>query len=177
MIAGTNENRIAIVGQGIKSRKQTDEGAAAAKGVVHDAYVVRQGGEFLSRPGGHHERGNAALNRAEQMMRTRGNKQGAFTLIEILAVVVILGILAAVVVPRVLASSATAKVNACYQNKATINTAVERWYFEKGTWPVAAMTGIKADVNYFPDGIPACPVDATAYALDATSNRVSGHTH
>ena len=61
------------------------------------------------------------------MMRTRGNKKGAFTLIEILAVVVILGILAAVVVPRVLASSATAKINSCHQNKASVNTSSPSW--------------------------------------------------
>ncbi len=113
------------------------------------------------------------------MMRTRGNKKGAFTLIEILAVVVILGILAAVVVPRVLASSATAKINACHQNKATINSSVERWYFDVGTWPVTALTDIGADPNYFPDGIPVCPVDASFYALDiaAVTHRVVGHTH
>ena len=111
------------------------------------------------------------------MMRTQGNKKGAFTLIEILAVVVILGILAAVVVPRVLASSATAKINACLQNKASVNTAVERWYFDNGTWPVAALTDIGTDVNYFPDSIPVCPVDGSVYALDLTSNRVTGHVH
>lgn len=104
-------------------------------------------------------------------------RKSAFTLIEILAVVVILGILAVVVVPRVLASSATAKTNACYQNKASINTGVEKWYFEKGAWPVDAMTDISADVNFFPDGIPNCPVDDTAYALDTTSHRVTGHGH
>ena len=107
---------------------------------------------------------------------SRRNKN-AFTLIEILAVVVILGILAVIVVPRVLASSSTAKTNACYQNKASINTAVERWYFENGTWPLAALTDIAADVNYFPDGIPVCPVDSTAYALNVVSNRVTGHAH
>ena len=113
------------------------------------------------------------------MIRKTGRRKSAFTLIEILAVVVILGILAAVVVPRVLASSATAKINSCYQNKASINTAVERWYFDNGTWPVDALTDIGADLNYFPDGIPVCPVDSTAYALDAVSgnHRIDGHTH
>ena len=107
----------------------------------------------------------------------RNGRRRAFTLIEILAVVVILGILAVIVVPRVLASSATAKTNACYQNKAVINKSVEKWYFDSGTWPLAALTDIAADVNYFPDGIPVCPVDSTAYALDAGTNRVTGHAH
>lgn len=111
------------------------------------------------------------------MLNKIRQRKSGFTLIEILAVVMILGILASVVVPRVLASSATAKINACYQNKAVINTAVEKWYFDSGTWPLAALTDIGADNNYFPDGIPACPVDSTAYALDAVTFRITGHTH
>ncbi len=101
----------------------------------------------------------------------------AFTLVEILAVVVILGILATVVVPRVFASSGAAKISGCHKNKRDINTTVERWYFDMGGWPLDAMTDIAADPNYFPEGIPVCPVDATAYALDTTSHRISGHTH
>ncbi len=111
------------------------------------------------------------------MLKKTRRRRSGFTLIEILAVVVILGILASVVVPRVLASSATAKINACYQNKAVVNTAVEKYYFDTGTWPVAALTDIGADVNSFPDGIPVCPVDSTAYALDTVSNRITGHVH
>ena len=111
------------------------------------------------------------------MIRKQSRRKSAFTLIEILAVVVILGILAAVIVPRVLASSATAKTNSCLQNKAVINTAVERWYFENGSWPAVLLTDIGADADYFPEGIPACPVDASAYALDGTTNRVTGHSH
>ena len=113
------------------------------------------------------------------MRKRQSRRKDAFTLIEILAVVVILGILAAVIVPRVLASSATAKINSCYQNKAVINTAVERWYFENGAWPLAALTDIGADTDYFPEGIPVCPVDSTVYAMDpiAGNNRVMGHAH
>ena len=111
------------------------------------------------------------------MVRRLGRKKGGFTLVEILAVVVILGILAAIVVPRVLVSSAQAKTNACLQNKASINTAVEKWYFDKGSWPLDALTDIGADPDYFPDGIPVCPVDGSAYTLDMTTHRVTGHAH
>ncbi|MCH7873080.1 MAG: prepilin-type N-terminal cleavage/methylation domain-containing protein [Planctomycetes bacterium] len=110
-------------------------------------------------------------------MLTPNRIRRGFTLIEILAVVVILGILAVVVVPRVLTSSATAKTNACYQNKASINTAVEKYYFDTGGWPADALTDIGADADYFPDGIPACPVDGTTYALSTTTHRVTGHAH
>ena len=52
-----------------------------------------------------------------------------------------------------------------------INAAVERWYFEKGTWPKTDLSDIGADSNYFPQGIPTNPVSGAAYALNATTKR------
>ena len=98
-------------------------------------------------------------------------------MIELLIVVVILGILGAIVIPRILVSTEDAKKNACAQNVANINTQVERWYFEKGAWPLDALTDVAADTNYFPESIPVCPVDGTAYALAAGTHRVTGHGH
>lgn len=102
----------------------------------------------------------------------RRNRRGGFSLLELLAVVTILGIIAVIVIPRITASSTTAKQNACAQNKAEINSAVERYYFDNGTLPAntAALTG------YFPDGVPTCPVSNNAYALDAVTKRVTSHT-
>jgi type II secretory pathway pseudopilin PulG len=92
---------------------------------------------------------------------------------ELLAVVTILGIIAAIIVPRVTVSSDTAKAKVNAHNKATINSAVERWYVEKGAWPANNLSDIGADVNYFPDGVPTNPVNNTAYTLNATTHRVN----
>ena len=96
----------------------------------------------------------------------------ALSLLEMLAVITIIGIISAVVLPRISLSKATAKQNSCWQNKAEINTAVERYFFNQATLPTNT-----ADLSgYFPEGIPLCPVSDGAYTLDATTKRVVGHT-
>jgi prepilin-type N-terminal cleavage/methylation domain-containing protein len=107
-------------------------------------------------------------------MKTIGSsKRAGFSLMELLAVVTILGIIAAIIVPRVTVSSDTAKAKVNSHNKATINAAVERWYIEKGAWPANNMSDIGADVNYFPDGLPTNPTNGAAYTLNATTHRVN----
>jgi len=101
------------------------------------------------------------------------NRRRGFSLLELLAVVTILGIIAAIIVPRVSLSSDTAKTKVRNHQKSTINAAAERWYVEKGSWPAADLSDIGADVNYFPSGIPTNPVDNSAYTLNATTHHVN----
>lgn len=105
------------------------------------------------------------------LKRSHSRKRG-FSLMELLAVVTILGIIAAIIVPRVSVSTNSAKTKVDAHNRATINAAVERYYIEEGDWP--ANIGVLAnDTDYFPDGIPDNPVDATdPYALNSTTHRV-----
>ena len=101
------------------------------------------------------------------------SKRNGFSLMELLAVVTILGIIAAIIVPRVAISSDTAKAKVNSHNKATINAAVERWYVEKGSWPANNLSDIGADTSYFPEGVPVNPTNNSAYSLNATSHRVN----
>ena len=103
----------------------------------------------------------------------KNSRRHAFSLLELLAVVVILGIIAMVVIPRINFSAATARENSCFQNKAEINAAVERYYFDNGALPTVAQIDVPA---YFPDGLPVCPETGAAYALDGVTGRVTGHT-
>lgn len=102
----------------------------------------------------------------------RKPRRRGFSLLELLAVVTILGVIAAVVVPRISTSKAGAQQEVNKQNIAEINSAVERWYFEKGSWPNDDLSDIKADVNYFPSGLPVNPIDNSNYALDSATHRV-----
>jgi prepilin-type N-terminal cleavage/methylation domain-containing protein len=103
--------------------------------------------------------------------RGGSRKPSGFSLLELLAVVTILGIIALVIIPRITFSSTTAKKNACFQNKAEINSAAERYYFDNGSVPA----DLAALNTYFPDGVPVCPVSGNAYALGA-NGRVTSHT-
>ena len=109
------------------------------------------------------------------MMKLRSLK--AFTLVELILVILIVGILAAIVLPRVTYTTTEAKNQACAANKAAINAQVELWHQLKGLWPANDLSDIGADNDYFPEGVPKCPVDNTAYTLDGNTHRVTGHAH
>jgi hypothetical protein len=57
-----------------------------------------------------------------------------------------------------------------------IDITVERYYMHTGGWPADNLSDIGADANYFPDGLPACPVSGDTYRLDPTTHRVIGHS-
>lgn len=104
--------------------------------------------------------------------RQPNRRSPGFSLLELLAVVAILGTIAAIILPRVTVTGATAKEKADAQNRAIINSAVERFYIMEGDWPELDLSDIGADPNYFPEGIPSNPVSGNAYELDATTYRV-----
>lgn len=105
-------------------------------------------------------------------MKSSRRRRQAFSLMELLAVVTILGIIAAIIVPRVTTSSDTAKAKVNAHNKGTINAAIERYYIETGSWPSADLNELDV-VAYFPDGIPTDPTtNGTAYAMNTTTNRI-----
>ena len=97
------------------------------------------------------------------------NHKKAFTLIELLLVVLILGALAAIAIPKISASSTTAKINACNTNVDILNSQIEMYRADTGSYP-ATLNALVTDPNYFPDGPPECPEGGT-YTM--SNNRVS----
>jgi len=105
-----------------------------------------------------------------QLKKNRKVRRLGFSLLELLAVVTILGIIAVVVIPRISVSGKAARQEANRQNISEINSAIERYYFANNVFP-ANLTSLNV-ATYFPSGIPTIPGTTTAYVIDATSNRV-----
>ena len=101
----------------------------------------------------------------------------AFTLVELMIVVLILGALAAIAIPRIMGGAQTARVNACATNVDMLNSQIELYNANEGTWP-ALLTDVTNDPNYFPDAVPpTCPFGAAfPYVLNA-NHRVYPHSH
>jgi hypothetical protein len=104
------------------------------------------------------------------------NRRG-LSLLEIMAVGLILVVIVAMATYRFLPTSSDVRKNACYVIKEEINLQVRLWYREKGAWPNTALSDIGANPDYFRTGLPTCPVDNTTYQIDASSHEVTGHVH
>lgn len=100
----------------------------------------------------------------------------AFSLLELVAAAAIVGLLATVGCPRATSGVAESKIAACGAIRGNIEIQCELWRHNAGAWPATNLSNIGADINYFPAGLPTCPVDGTSYTIDATG-RVVGHTH
>jgi prepilin-type N-terminal cleavage/methylation domain-containing protein len=100
-----------------------------------------------------------------------------FSLVELMAVLAILALVAGIILPRVIGSDENAKHAACATHKGDVEIQAELWMHNTGIWPAANLSNIGADGNYFPQGLPTCPVDGSSYTIDPLTGRVTGHNH
>lgn len=110
-----------------------------------------------------------------RLVRVR-RSAGGFSLTELLAVVAVLALLAALLLPRVTGYHDQSKTGACHVYRGDIEIQVEIWRHNSGSWPAANLSDIGADTDYFPQGVPTCPVDGSSYTIDS-QGRVVGHDH
>ena len=96
---------------------------------------------------------------------------------ELLGALSIIGVLAVVMIPRVALHDSAGKAAACHANQGEIEVQVQLWKRENGSLPATALGDIGIDLDYFPEGLPTCPVDGSSYTIDTSTGRVLGHDH
>ncbi len=114
---------------------------------------------------------NNLISRSSRRTKVRRG----FSLLELLAVVTIIGILASVVIPRIGGQTQNAKKQCCAQYVGDLNSAIERYYFAEGSWPTQ-ISDLENN-EYYPETVPPCPVSNSVYTIDSTTHRILGHNH
>lgn len=99
------------------------------------------------------------------------------SLLELLAAVTITGVLAVVIVPRLGTGASVAKTNSCHVNREVINVQCALWRRSNGNYPASNLSDVGSDANFFPEGLPTCPVDGSGYQIDSSTGLVIGHSH
>jgi hypothetical protein len=89
----------------------------------------------------------------------------------------VVGLLAALSLVNFRPLSQSATKRACYVTKGEVEIQVQLWHRNHGAWPATNLSDIGGDPAYFPEGLPTCPVDGSAYSIDSATHRVVGHTH
>lgn len=119
-------------------------------------------------------------SRKTEIMTLQQSHRTAFTLVEIIIVVAIIGLLAAIAVPNYIKARTTSQTNACIENLKKLDGAKRTWALEKKK--VNSSTPGDGDLFgptlYIRDK-PECPASGT-YTLNRMDTKpdcnISGHT-
>ena len=110
-------------------------------------------------------------------MKSRTPHRAAFTLVEIMIVVAIIGMLAAIAIPNFVRARTTSQMNACINNLRQIDGATQQWALE--TKQAASATLAYTDIKDYLKSSVVCPSGgaaatfANSYTLSTVSNKPS----
>ena len=104
------------------------------------------------------------IMRSKRTIKASGS--AAFTLVEIMIVVAIIGLLAAIAIANFVRARATSQANACINNMHQIDGAVTEWALEKGKKTGDPAPSLTDDLTPYlklnsSGSIPSCPAGGT----------------
>jgi prepilin-type N-terminal cleavage/methylation domain-containing protein len=101
-------------------------------------------------------------------MSVKFSRTGAFTLVEIMIVVAIIGLLAAIAIPNMVKARNTAQANACINNMRQIDNAIQSFALENNKKDSDAVT--EDNIRGYIKGnvMPTCPAGNDTYILGGT---------
>jgi prepilin-type N-terminal cleavage/methylation domain-containing protein len=104
-------------------------------------------------------------------MKIQTIRGAAFTLVEIMIVVAIIGLLAAIAIPNFVKARTTAQMNACINNLRQIDGAIQQWALEEKQAPDANV--VEANVLPYLKNAVSCPAGGTSFADSYTLTTVN----
>lgn len=109
-------------------------------------------------------------------MKLKIQRPGAFTLVEIMIVVAIIGMLAAIAIPNLRKAINTSQANACIINMKQIDNAITQFAAENGKGESDTVTATDVQ-EYMKDKVmPRCPAGEKAYNLAGTVGAIPAVT-
>ena len=92
-------------------------------------------------------------------------RAAAFTMVEMMIVVAIIGLLAVIAIPNFLKARATSQQKTCISNLRVIDAAINQWALETGQSSGVSIGGVDTVASYFRlnvnNSIPACPANGS----------------
>jgi prepilin-type N-terminal cleavage/methylation domain-containing protein len=109
-------------------------------------------------------------------MRLQSIHRSAFTLVEIMIVVAIIGLLATIAIPNFVKSRNTAQANACINNLKQVDGAINLWALENNKQDTDAVATTDIETYIKGNVMPTCPAGNTAYVLGGTVGSIPSVT-